>query len=125
MQHLAFEVGEGNCILFWRGLETFLLSFCTPIFLHMQVMRKLLSLMFWVTWWMGIVGGGGWNLRFHWDFHEWELEVAFCFLEHIYSRVSRGEARGRIHWCLEGSGKFDTQSFYQVIRVATNCLFPW
>ena len=67
----------------------------------------------------------GRNLRFHWDFHEWELEVAFSFLEHIYSRVSRGEARGRIHWCLEGSGKFDTQSFYQVIRVATNCLFPW
>lgn len=66
-----------------------------------------------------------WNLRFHWDFHEWELDIAFSFLDHTYSRVSRGEARGRIHWCLEGSGKFDTRSFYQVIRVATNCLFPW
>uniref|UniRef100_A0A7N2LI24 RNA helicase n=1 Tax=Quercus lobata TaxID=97700 RepID=A0A7N2LI24_QUELO len=36
----------------------------------------------------------GWNLRFHWDFHEWELEVAFSFLDHIYSRFSGGEARG-------------------------------
>lgn len=26
-----------------------------------------------------------WNLRFHRDFQDWELEAAFSFLHHIYS----------------------------------------
>ena len=53
-----------------------------------------------------------WNLRFHRDFPHWELEAVFYFLDHIYSRVSRGEGSDRLHWCLKGSDKFDTWSFY-------------
>ena len=49
-----------------------------------------------------------WNLRFHRDSHHWELEAVFYFLDHIYSQVPRGEGSDRLHWCLKGSGKFDT-----------------
>ena len=31
-----------------------------------------------------------WNLRFHRDFHERELEAAFSFIEFIQSRIPRG-----------------------------------
>ena len=31
----------------------------------------------------------------------------------------------RLHWCLIRSGKFDTRSFYQEIRGATNSPLPF
>ena len=49
-----------------------------------------------------------WNLRLHRDFHDWELEAVFSFLEHVYSRFSRVEGIDRIRWCLKGSGQFDS-----------------
>ena len=66
-----------------------------------------------------------WNLRFHRDFHERELGAAFSFLEFIQSWIPRGGGNDTSHWCLKGNDKFDTRSYYNIIRgvVASNC--PW
>ena len=66
-----------------------------------------------------------WNLRFYWDFHERELQVAFSFLEFIHSRIPRGVRSDTSHWCLNGNGKFDTLSYYNNIRGAFASNFPW
>lgn len=42
----------------------------------------------------------------------------YSFLDLIYSRVPRGEGGDRMSWCLNKSGTFDVQSYYQLIRGA-------
>ena len=32
-----------------------------------------------------------WNVSFHRDFHDWEVESLNSFLNHIYSKVPKGE----------------------------------
>ena len=66
-----------------------------------------------------------WNLRFYRNFHEREFEAAFSFLEFIQSRIPRGIGCDRPHWCLNGNGKFDTQSFYYKIKGTSPSCFPW
>ena len=66
-----------------------------------------------------------WNLRFYRDFHERELEDAISFLEFIQSWIPRGYGSDTSHWCLNGNGKFDTQSYYNNIRGASASNFPW
>lgn len=65
-----------------------------------------------------------WNLGFYRDFHDWELEAVFSFLDVIQSQVLRGAGCDSLCWCLNGSGKFDTQSFYNEMD-ASNSTFPW
>ena len=66
-----------------------------------------------------------WNLRFHRDFHERELGAAFSFLEFIQSRIPRGGGNDTSHWCLKGNGRFDTHSYYNIVRGVVASNFPW
>ena len=66
-----------------------------------------------------------WNLRFHRDFHERELGAACSFLELIQSRNPRGGGSDTPHCCLKGNGKFETWSYYNIIRGAATSNFPW
>ena len=72
-----------------------------------------------------------WNVCFHNDFHDWEVEIVNSFLNHIYSRVPQeggrkggGGGRNRIRWCLNGSGKFNFRSYYKDIHGANCNIFP-
>ena len=64
-------------------------------------------------------------MSFYRNFHEREFEAAFSFLEFIQSRIPRGIGCDRPHWCLNGNGKFDTQSFYYKIKGTSPSCFPW
>ena len=64
-------------------------------------------------------------MRFYRDFHDWELEAVFFFLDFFHSRIPRGVGSDRLHWCLKGSGKFDTWFFYQEIWDTSISIFPW
>ena len=66
-----------------------------------------------------------WNLRFYRNFHERELGAAFSFLEFIQSWIPRGGGYDTSHLCLNGNGKFDTRSYYNIIRGAAASNFPW
>ena len=73
-------------------------------------------------------GGGNvriWNLRFHRDFHERELEDAYSLLECIQPRIPRGGGSDTSHWCLKGNDKFDTRSYYNTIKGVAASFFPW
>ena len=66
-----------------------------------------------------------WSLRFHREFNDWELAASYSFLHFIQSRISRGGGCDRLCWDLNGSGKFDTRSFYHKIQNAAPSTFPW
>ena len=54
----------------------------------------------------------------------WELAASFPFLHLIQSQVPRGGGSDSLCWSLNGSGKFDTWSFYHKIRDFTSN-FSW
>ena len=64
-------------------------------------------------------------MRFHRDFHERELGAAFSFLEFIQSRIPRGGGNDTSHWCLKGNDRFDTRSYYNIVRGVVASNFPW
>ena len=66
-----------------------------------------------------------WCLRFHREFNDWELAASYSLLHFIQSRIPRGGGSDNLSWCLNGSGRFDVQSFYLKIRNATLTSFPW
>ena len=66
-----------------------------------------------------------WSLMFHREFNDWELVASYSFLHFIRSRIPRGGGCDRLCWDLNGSGKFDTRSFYHKIRNAAPSTFPW
>ena len=55
----------------------------------------------------------------------WELAASFPFLHSIQSQVPRGGGSDSLCWSLNGSGKFDTRSFYHKIQDITPCNFSW
>ena len=72
-------------------------------------------------------GGTGrvWNLRFYRAFEDWESATSYSLFQFIQTCIPRGERRDSLYWRLKGDGKFDTRSYYQEIRGASNSLFPW
>ena len=66
-----------------------------------------------------------WNSCIFGEFNDWELAASFSFLHLIQSRIPRGVGSDSLCWGLNGSGKFDTRSFYHKIQVASTSFFPW
>ena len=66
-----------------------------------------------------------WSLSFHRDFNDWELAASYSFFHFIQTRIPREGGCDRLCWDLNGSGKFDTWSFYHKIRNAALSTFPW
>ena len=64
-------------------------------------------------------------LRFYRDFNDWELAASYSLLRFLQSCFPRGGGRDRFCWDLNGSEKFDIQSFYHKIRNAAPFSFPW
>ena len=50
---------------------------------------------------------------------------SYSFIHFIQTRIPRGGGCDRLCWDLNGSGKFDTQSFYHKIRTVAPSTFPW
>ena len=65
-----------------------------------------------------------WSLRFHRKFNDWELAASYSLLHFIQSRFPRGGGCDRLCWDFNGSGKFDTWSFYHKIRNTALSTFP-
>ena len=66
-----------------------------------------------------------WSLRFHREFNDWELVASYSLLHFIQSQIPRGGGCDRLRWDLNGSGKFDTRSFYHKIQNVASSTFPW
>ena len=49
----------------------------------------------------------------------------FSLLDFIQAHLPQGVGCDSLCWGLNGSGKFDTHSFYNELREAPNSIFPW
>ena len=56
-----------------------------------------------------------WSLRFYREFNDWELVASYSLLHFIQTLIPRSGDSDRLCWRLNGSGKFDVQSFYHKI----------
>ncbi|KAL0008502.1 hypothetical protein SO802_010004 [Lithocarpus litseifolius] len=66
-----------------------------------------------------------WDLRFYRAFEDWELDASYSLLQFIQIRIPRDDRRGTLCWRLKCDDKFDTRSYYQMIRGTPNSSFPW
>ena len=66
-----------------------------------------------------------WSLSFFRGFNDWELAASYSLLHFIQSQIPRGGGCDRFRWDLNGSGKFDTLSFYHKIQNVAPSTFPW
>ena len=66
-----------------------------------------------------------WSLRFYRKVNDWELAASYSLLHFIKTRIPRGGGSDRLCWHLNGSGKFDVQSFYHKIQNVPLSTFPW
>ena len=124
-KHVTFVVGDGTRILFghdkWVG-DNSLKRLYPQLYVCSNDKEACISEV------LCYQEGGNvriWNLRFHRDFHERELEDAYSFLECIHPRIPRGGGSDTSHWCLKGNGMFDTRSYYNIIRGVAASFFPW
>ena len=65
------------------------------------------------------------GIRFYIAFEDWELVASYSLLQLIQTHISWGDRRDTLYLQLKGDGKFDTRSYYHVIRSVSNSLFPW
>ena len=124
-KHFSVVVGDGSRILFWHDKWTgdvplkslYTQLFVCPVDKEACIFDVLSAL----------VGNNDrvWNLRFQREFNDWELAASYSLPHFIQTRIPRGGGCDRLCWDLNGSGKFDTRSFYRKIRNGAPSTFPW
>ena len=124
-KHFSFVVGDGSRILFWhdKWIGDVPLKILYPqLFLCSANKEACISEVL-----SPPVGDNNrvWSLRFQREFNDWELAASYSFLHFIQTRIPRAGGCDRLCWDLNGSGKFDTRSFYHKIRKAAPSNFPW
>ena len=85
-----FNVGEGNNIQFWhvRWAGDLPLKLLFPNLFECSAEKDVF-----ISDVLDSQPDGearNWNLRFHWAFHDWEMDVVFSFFDFIYSWVPGG-----------------------------------
>ena len=117
-------MGEGTRIRFWhdRWIDDNTLKDLYPeLYMCSAIKDVCISEVLWIP------EGGTvrvWNLRFYRAFEDWELAVSYSLLQLIQTCISWSDRRDTLYWWLKGDGKFDTRSYYHVIRGGSNSLFP-
>lgn len=89
-KHVAFEIGEGNRVRLWYDLRSghLPLKDLYPSLFECSADREVLVSDVLDPQMYGMVRR--WNLCFHRDFHDWEMEAVYSILDHIYSQMPRG-----------------------------------
>ena len=70
-------------------------------------------------------GSRSWNIQFHHDPDDWEVERVYAFYKHIYSKIPRGEGVDRLFWKLTANGVFDVRFFYNSLSNPPTISFSW
>ena len=119
-KHLSFVVGEVTCVRFWHDRwigDSTLKDLYLELYMCSVVKDACISEVLWIP------EGGTvrvWDFRFYRAFEDWELAASYSLLQFIQTRNSWGDRRDSFCWQLKGDGKFDTRSYYHVIRGASN-----
>ena len=68
-------------------------------------------------------GQGGWNLRFHRDFNDWELDL-IRGLPNMLKDFRISSEEDVVLWKGGGHGKYGVKVAYNVLAVTNACTFP-
>lgn len=66
-------------------------------------------------WWGRLRGRRSWDVMFHWDFNDWELDLLAAFLHLLESHIPFIESGDWVRWRLRKNGKFDIRSYYNLL----------
>ena len=66
-----------------------------------------------------------WNVRFVWDFNDWEMDEGRHFLRILGATTPSMDVGDRLRWKLKPNGDFDIQSYYNKLRNSPLVVFPW
>ncbi|RVW44985.1 putative ribonuclease H protein [Vitis vinifera] len=121
---LAFKVGNGIRVSFWRdrwcGESPLCMSF--PSLFALTVEKEA-----WVAdiWDPLVEGGwGGSNPCFLRAFNDWEVEEAERFLERLQGKRVIEDVEDMVSWIETKSGKFSIKSLYVALEAGGSSLFP-
>ena len=120
-ENIKFKVGKGTRIKFWSdqwcGNER--LSHAFPQLYEMAVNKNATV----NEMWDHSNGPGGWNLRFHRDFNDWEMDMIRGLLIRLRDVKLSSEEDGVI-WKVGGHGKYGVKEAYNGLVVINACDFP-
>ena len=110
--NIKFKVGKGTRVKFWTaqwcGNATLSQNF--PQLFELAVHRNATVNEMWDS----SIGQGGWNLRFHRDFNDWELDLIRGLLNMLKDfRISSEE--DVVLWKGGGHGKYGVKVAYNVL----------
>ncbi|RVW26033.1 putative ribonuclease H protein [Vitis vinifera] len=119
-ENIKFKVGKGTRIKFWSdqwcGNER--LSHAFPQLYEMAVNKNATV----NEMWDHSSGPGGWNLRFHRDFNDWELDLIRGLLIMLRDFKPSSEEDG-VLWKGGGHGKYGVKDAYNRLVVINACDF--
>ncbi|RVX12468.1 putative clathrin assembly protein [Vitis vinifera] len=120
-ENIKFKVGKGTRIKFWLdqwcGDER--LSHAFPLLYEMAVNKNAMV----NEMWDHSSGPGGWNLRFHRDFNDWELDLIRGLLMRLRDVKLSSEEDG-VLWKGGGHGKYGVKQAYNGLVVINAYDFP-
>ncbi|RVW82388.1 40S ribosomal protein S9-2 [Vitis vinifera] len=120
-ENIKFKVGKGTRIKFWSdqwcGNER--LSHAFPQLYEMAVNKNATV----NEMWDHSNGPGGWNLRFHRDFNDWEMDMIRGLLIRLKDVKLSSEEDG-VLWKVGGHGKYGVKEAYNGLVVINACDFP-
>ncbi|RVW90897.1 Urease [Vitis vinifera] len=120
-ENIKFKVGKGTRIKFWSdqwcGNER--LSHAFPQLYEMAVNKNATV----NEMWDHSNGPGGWNLRFHRDFNDWEMDMIRGLLIRLRDVKLSSEEDG-VLWKVGGHGKYGVKEAYNGLVVINACDFP-
>ncbi|RVW28251.1 putative glucan 1,3-alpha-glucosidase [Vitis vinifera] len=121
--NIKFKVGKGTKVKFWtdQWCGNAALSHSFPQLFELAVHKNATVNEMWDP----SMGQGGWNLRFHRDFNDWELDLIRGLLNMLRDfRITSEE--DTVLW--EGGGgvhgKYGVKVAYNVLAVINACTFP-
>ncbi|RVW42180.1 putative ribonuclease H protein [Vitis vinifera] len=121
-ENTKFKVGKGTKVKFWSdqwcGNER--LSHSFPQLYEMAVNRNATV----NEMWDHSSGSGGWNLRFHRDFNDWELDLIRGLLIMLRDFKLSSE-EDVVLWKGGGHGKYGVKDAYNGLVVINACNFPY
>ena len=104
---MVYATGDGTHIWFWYDPWSGPISLkelFPELFAYVVVQEALISDM---VIFAPDVGGRSWNILFHRNFNELEIQRFYSFYEHVSARIPRGEGDDILIWQLNRSGVFD------------------
>jgi hypothetical protein len=124
-QHVAFEVGQGTRVQFWKDKwcdETVLMDRFPLLFTCSSHCDATLDTVLTSSDPKGI---REWNVTFVRSFNDWEVDVVVEFSKFLSSVSIPTMGPDGLKWHPRKDGVFDSRSYYSILSARPGGCFPW